>query len=327
MKHVLVVIAALMLFNIGLYAFDPMYDNFEVIMFKKNTVRFSAWLDYSTATAYFDSDGTKQDFKTTNYDETVTCIRIPLNITYSISDAIEAGLLGQFVSNKDEVTVINTTTSYTGSGIGDTWLFAKLMLMPDPTLNVLLAGKLPTGTWKDAAEGKTTDLPTGDGQVDLELAINGRFPISRGNGDSPRDDDVIAAEYQIGFRYRMDKTYTYTTTIAGTTTTTDVTYTPGNALNYTLGGRILIAPGKFWGFVKIAGRFGVGDPSMTTTVGTVETKSTGDPASIMYIVPGFEAKLGVGFYASAYLQYPIMGKNTAADMNIIVGGIGMKFGH
>ncbi|MBN1231891.1 MAG: hypothetical protein JXA60_00865 [Candidatus Coatesbacteria bacterium] len=323
MKQMIALITLLSLVSaVSLFAFDPMYDNFEVIMYKKNTIRFNAYLDYAMASAAFDSSGTKTDYSN---DGKSSCIRIPVGITYSVSPAIEAGLIAQFVSKSMEMTVNNTTTDYSGSGIGDTWLFAKFMLMPDPTVNVRVAGKLPTGPWHDYYEGTAAndELPVGDGQIDLELGLNGRFPITAGRGSDPRDDDVIAAEYSLGFRYRLNRSYSYE--IAGTTT--DVEETPGNQLLYSLGPKILISPGKFWGFLRLAGYFGIGDPETKTTTNGTSNTVKGDPSSIMYIQPGFEFKAGVGFYVNGFLQYPIMGKYHEADMNILFGGIGMKFGH
>jgi hypothetical protein len=329
----LIAIVSLFLTAQVLSAFDTLYDNFESGMLKAGSVKIRLWADYGRAASYFDSTFTvafsKDNYKIKRYPDTkYTNINVPLKFSYSVMDALEAGIIGQYVSRTIELTQGDSTTTTTSSGIGDTWVYAKYRLFKDPILNFQAAVKIPTGTWKDVAEGKgkANELAIGDGQMDLDFALNGAFP------EPPNYADVEAGqwelrfthwsfEYQVGFRYKMKRNFT-----SGPDIEEDVEETPATSIPFILREKICLSCNTYFWFLGLGGHFDLSQPETTTTssAGTTTTVK-GKKTTQVFAITGFEFRFAKGFYTNIQYQGTFMGQNAPFEWHVLAGGLGVIF--
>ncbi|MBN1233360.1 MAG: hypothetical protein JXA60_08415 [Candidatus Coatesbacteria bacterium] len=315
----------LLVFSTLAYAADPMYDYFDSIMYSQGVFRIRAWVDYGRAASYIDSTfafhfttvpAEQEDMASYPNDGKYTKIKVPLSVTYAITDYLDAGLLGQFVSRSLEDS-ISTTSS---SGIGDTWIYTRFGLSKDPVFNIRLAGKIPTGSWKDIAEGKEEGLEIGDGQMDLELALNGTFPAYPERVKSDQFEFKFkhwSFEYLIGLRYRMKRTWTYE---QSGQPAMDCEWQPPMEIPFCFREKINVACNTYFWFLGFNGNLGMTDNEVTMGSTTTTSKIN----NIMFHT-GLEIRAGEGFYINAMYQGTIGGQNTPYEWHVLGGGLGIIF--
>jgi len=152
-------------------AWDRLYTNDSVMTHDAGTFGVTGGLIYLSANGWYDADGEKVDFEG---DMAQTEMYIPINIYYSVMDQLEVGVQPIFWMNSS--TDLYGEGDYDASGLGDTWIDAKYMIMPEPMLSARAAVKLPTGD----DEGDEDNGPTGSGTTDFDIALMFGMPAGPG---------------------------------------------------------------------------------------------------------------------------------------------------
>ncbi len=165
---------AMIVFVVGLAAtagaYDVLYFNDSPMTHDVGSFGIGAGVVYFSHTGVYDVDGEKFDFEG---DTAVTEMYVPIDIYYSVMDQLELGIKPGFQ--------MNSATSFTGdefdaSGITDTWIDAKYMIMMDPMVTARVGLKLATGD----DEGDEDNGPTGTGQMDIDAAVLFGMPAGPG---------------------------------------------------------------------------------------------------------------------------------------------------
>jgi len=191
-------------------AWDRLYTNDSVMTHDAGTFGVTGGLVYFMANGVYDADGEKFDFEG---DMAMTTMGIPINLYYSVMDQLEVGVQPIFW--------MNSYTDYDGdeydaTGLGDTWIDAKYMFMPEPMLSARAAVKLPTGD----DEGDEDNGPTGSGTTDFDVALMFGMPAGPGMFGAQagyrmfgaQDVDVYVretAEYKCGSEIHFALCYRY----------------------------------------------------------------------------------------------------------------------
>ncbi len=276
------------LFAASASAYDFLYSGDTAMTHDAGSFGVKGTFLYMMANSYYDADGEKQDYED---DGSFTGMWIPIDIYYSIMDQLELGVQAKFLSNKYTWSSESRgDEEATGSGLGDTWVWVKYMFMPEPMFTARVGAKIATGE-DEPDEG---DIPTGEGQMDIDGAIMFGMPAGPGQFDAA-----------VGYRYRMSREVEYT--IRET-----YDYKPGNeihfyaAYTYFLNDAMNLRLGA-------DGYFGSDDEvDWGTTSRDFETVD--DSASnAVYVNPGFDYMMENGVAFGADFHYPLMGTNVEAD--------------
>jgi hypothetical protein len=250
---------------------------------------------YFTADSYYDSEGESQEWGS---DTKFTDTWIPIKIGYGIMDGFEVGVTPMFVMNKLEHGDARAT-EYEGTGIADTWIWAKYGILPDPMMTVRLGVKVPTGVDLEEAE-LDDELPTGSGQMDLDGAVMFGVPAGPGSLDA-----------SIGYRYRMDIT-SDDELIADRTPGNEVHFYAGYSYFLSDVMSLRLAAGGFFGSDPEED----GEPIPVGMTGTYEVGS-----NLVSINPGFDYIMDSGMSLGFDIYYPLMGTNINAGW-----GLGLSVG-
>jgi len=248
---------------------------------------------YLMADQSYDSEGDSQDW---GEDDQATGMWFPIRISYGVMDNFEVGVTPMFVMNSLEYGP-PSDLEYEGTGLADTWIWAKYGFALDPIVTARLGVKVATGV--DVDDADFDELPTSSGQMDIDAALVFGLPSGPGSLDA-----------SIGYRYRMDRT-----------DADDVEHTPGNEINFTatytyyLGDAMNLRLG--------AGGFFGSDPE-------VDGEPIEDPATpgvdmlgsnLVSINPGFDYIMDSGLALGFDVFYPLMGTNIDAGW-----GLGLSVG-
>ncbi len=275
-------IALMFVFATGASAFDYLYTRDTAMTHDAGTFGVDAAFVYFGHTSAFDHEGESQDFADdVSFKETV----IPINIFYSVTDQLEIGIQPKFVMPKYE----SPGGDEDGSGLGDTWIDAKYMFMPEPMVTARVAFKIPTGD----DEPDAGDLGTGEGQSDIDGAILFGVPAGPGMFDAG-----------LGYRYRL------TTSADSSRDAGDFTH--GSEIHFVAGYTYFLNDAMN---LKLAadGYFGAEDDLETARDAVEDSARNG-----VWISPAFEYMMENGLLLGADFHYPLMGQN-------IPGGWGVDF--
>lgn len=262
-------------------AYDFLYTGDTAMTHDAGAFGVKASFVYLMANSEYDQDGEKQDW---GDDDKYTMMAVPVNLYYAVMDNFEIGVQPKFLMLKDEyetVPVDREMVTEEGSGIGDTWFWAKYMFMPEPMMTARLGVKINTGD-DEPDEG---DLATGDGQMDIDAALMFGMPAGPGMFDGA-----------IGYRYRM----------AAEVEGGD--YTPGSEIHfaacytYYLNDAMNLRLGA-------DGFFG-SDADFEATESRETVEDSGSNA--VWINPGFDYMMESGMGLGVDMHYPLMGKNIHA---------------
>ncbi|MFH1865667.1 MAG: hypothetical protein ABIK85_07265 [Candidatus Eisenbacteria bacterium] len=250
---------------------------------------------YFSADKYYDRDGESQEW---GEGTTFSGTWVPVKISYGIMDGFEVGVTPMFVMNKQE-NGPPLNTEYEGTGIADTWIWAKYGILPDPMMTARLGVKVPTGV--DEMDADPDELPTGSGQMDIDAAVMFGAPAGPGSLDG-----------SIGYRYRMDRT--------GDEDAREGDYTPGNEIHFYAGYNYFLS--DVMSLRLGAGGFFGSDPEEDgepIPVGMTGTYVVG--SNLVSINPGFDYIMDSGMSLGFDMYYPLMGTNINAGW-----GLGLSVG-
>ncbi len=250
-----------------------------------------SFLHFSANSSY-DQDGESQDW---GDDYKASGTWIPVKISYGIMDGFEVGVTPMFVMNKLEYTGARST-EYEGTGIADTWIWAKYGILPDPMMTVRLGVKVPTGN----DEPDDDELGTGSGQMDIDGAVMFGVPAGPGSLDA-----------SIGYRYRMDRT--------GDEDAREGDYTPGNEVHFYAGYSYFLSDVMSLR-LGAGGHFG-SDPQIDGEPIPMGPDSDVVGSKIVSINPGFDYIMDSGMSLGFDVYYPLMGTNVDAAW-----GLGLSVG-
>lgn len=260
-------------------AYDVLYTGDTAMTHDAGAFGITGSFIYLMANSEFDFEGESVDWAD---DDKHTSMWIPIDIYYGVMDNFEIGITPIFMMEKcewDDGT--RAIVEEEGTGIGDTWIWAKYMFLPDPMMTARLGFKVATGEDEPDAD----ELATGDGQMDIDGSVMFGVPAGPGTFDAA-----------VGYRFRMSREFEIL----------DETYdaTPGSEIHFAAGYTYflndamalrLAADGYFGGDAEIdeASRVTVEDSAMNA----------------VYINPGFDYVLENGVSLGVDMHYPLMGQN------------------
>ena len=247
---------------------------------------------YTMANKSFDLDGESVDW---GDDDKATGMWIPVKLYYGVMDGFEIGATPTFVMNKLEYGDVRTT-EYEGTGLADTWIWAKYMFMPDPMMTARLGFKVATGEDEPADD----ELATGSGQMDIDAAVMFGVPAGPGTFDA-----------SLGYRYRMAKTFDEARSY-------DVK--PGSEIHFFAGYNYYLS--DTMGLRLGAEGFFGSDWEVDSGDEEREFEAVDDTGSnIVNINPGFDYIMDSGMALGFDFYYPLMGTNVDAAW-----GLGLSVG-
>jgi len=270
MRRTLGVLATLLVLGLAANAgaYDFLYTGDTAATHDAGAFGVKANVVYVMASSYFDVDGEKQDAPDNGkWTET----HVPVDIYYSITDQFEIGVQPKFSMIK---ATSDGSDDATGTGIGDTWVKAKYMFMPEPMVTARLGAKIATGD----TEPEEGDLATGDGQMDLDGALLLGMPAGPGTFDAA-----------VGYRMRMED---------------EDKYAPGNEIHFMAGYTYNLNEATN---LRIAGDGYFGSDA-TLDGDALDESGT----NAVWINPSIDYTLENGLQLGAGFHYPLMGKSVYA---------------
>jgi hypothetical protein len=274
-------------------AYDFLYSGDTAMTPDAGSFGVVGGFQYLMADEYYDFEGESQEI-----GADWTAIWIPIHAYYGVMDNMALGVNAKFGMPKlsaddDEIE---------GSGIGDTWLWAKYMFMPDPMMTVRLGVNLPTGGEPEGmglfpvgfyGVDEDGDISTGAGYTSIDGALMFGLPAGPGT-----------LEGAAGYRYNLARE------IEVSRATYD--YTHGGHLHFALSymyyindmmGLSLGADGFFGSDDKVD----LGDEARDSE--TVDDTA----ANAIYINPAFHYKMDNGMTLGVDMTYPLTGQNVPAE--------------
>ncbi len=271
-------------------AYDELYSNDTAATHDAGAFGIDVGFLYFMADSYYDEDGENIEVDNADY----TGMWFPIDIYYGVMDGFEIGVTPIF--KMDKITFTDPDEEYSGTGIGDTWIWAKYGFMPDPMVTARVGFKLATGN----DEPDEDELPLGSGQMDIDGALLFGVPVGPGAFDAA-----------LGYRYRMAQTIEDARSY-------DIK--PGSEFHFFAGytyflndamGLRIATDGYFGGEME----FDAGDAR--------DFEAIEDSASnVVYINPGFDYIMASGMTLGFDMHYPLMGTN----IEIAAWGLGLTVG-
>jgi hypothetical protein len=282
MKRIMLSLMVLAMVASSASAYDFLYTRDTAMTHEAGTFGIDGTFIWFTANSFFDESGDSQDFPT---DATRTIIAIPVNFYYAISDQFEVGVQPKFLMPKEEWPIGREVMEFSASGIGDTWIDAKYMFMPEPLLTARLGVKVATGDDEPADD----EIATGDGQMDIDGALLFGAPAGPGMFDGA-----------LGYRHRLARSEE-----VGRAT---YDYTPGSEIHFMAGYTYFL--NDYMNLRLAADGFFGGDADVE--LGSRETVED-SAVNAVYINPAIEYMMENGVMLGADFHYPLMGQNLHAD--------------
>ena len=260
-------------------AYDILYSNDTAATHDAGAFGVDVSFLYFMANSGYDKDGESYDWAD---GIEYTGMWFPIDIYYGVIDGFEVGVTPIFMM--DKVTYPDPTPEDSGTGIGDTWIWAKYGFLPDPMLTARVGFKVATGVAEEDVDAE--ELKTGSGQMDIDGALMFGVPAGPGSFDAA-----------IGYRYRMAKTVADVDCAPGSEIQffAGYTYFLGDAMNLRLG-----ADGFF-------GSEPTEDGDPIPDIANPGEDLTG--ANVVYINPGFDYVMDNGVVLGFDMHYPLMGAN------------------
>ena len=283
--------AFILIFFSSLFALDNIYTTSTPDILGNMDMRLELTPDFGYFTGYFDSDGKREDYGT---DTLSMQFYLPLKARLGIRDIAEAGIVLPFVMNKEKL----GQNSLTGSGISDVWLYGKYRAMVDPVVSFHLAFKLPTGN----DEPEEDALPTGEGQVDLDLGFGLKY---KPDVPGPKPDVELIAGYRLKLSKKMQYSY------MGFTREYD--YNPGDIISYKFRGGYELEGGTNFG-VLFTGEMGISDDKWDDNTREDSRKS------IAKMGVSAKAPITSNIALDGGLLFDMSGKNREAGVEIFIAG-------
>jgi len=259
-------------------AYDGLYTRDGAMTHDAGAFGIEVGFGYVMANASYDQDGEKQDW---GDDDKYTMISIPVELYYSVMDNLELAVKPEFLMLKDEYETmeVREMVEMEGTGLGDTWFWAKYMFMPEPMVTARVGAKIATGD----SEPDEGDLATGSGQMDIDGALMlgmpagpGMFDVSAGYRMRMEDED----KFKPGDEIHFAAVYTYFL---------------GEMMNLRIG-----ADGFFGSDPEFDGE-------------PIEVMGeTWEGSNAVWINPGFDYMMDNGMTIGLDVHYPLMGKNIHA---------------
>ena len=284
---VLVIALAMTASAFGIRTYDALYTGDTAATAEAGVFGIQGSFIYLMSDSYYDHAGESQDF---DDGWKGTGMWFPIKFSYGVMDNFEIGVTPMFVMNKFESAVEEE-----GTGIADTWIWAKYGFMPDPIVTARLGFKVATGV--DSEDADLDELPTGDGQMDIDGALVFGVPAGPGSLDA-----------SVGYRYRMDQTLE-----------SDREYTPGSEVNFTATYTYFL--GDAMNLRLGAGGFFGSDPEIDGEPIDVGSGETAVGQKLVSINPGFDYIMDSGVTLGFDVYYPLMGTNIDAGW-----GLGLSAG-
>jgi len=285
-------------------AYDVLYSNDTAATHEPGLFGIGASFIYLTADQRYDADGEIQDGIVTDdvldINATFTRKWFPVDIYYGVLDGFEVGATPIFML--DKMTDPDSVNDVTGTGIGDTWIWAKYNIAPDPLMTARVGVKVATGNHEGTDIEDGLELALGTGQMDIDGAFMFGVPLPDGFFDG-----------SIGYRYRM----------AESAEDGADEFKFGNEIHFFVG---------YTHFLNEALSFGVGADGY---FGSDPTKNDGEPIddanpgefrtgpSAVYINPSFDYIMDGGLSLGVDVHYPLMGANVDAAWGV---GLSVRWG-
>jgi len=221
-----------------------------------------------------------------------TAMHFPIGLYYGVADPFELGVKTSFQVLKAEPA--GEGEDLEGSGLGDTWIYAKYMFMPEPMLTARVGWKINTGStpvdWAGGLFGlnEDGDLATGGGQMDVDGALMLGMPAGPGVFD-----------VALGYRYRMQNE--------------DALWKPGDEFHFFANYGYVMSEALVLNIAS-DGYFG--------SDGEYDGEAIDDSgSSVVFINPGLEYMMESGLSLGADFHYPLMGDNVLKEW-----GLGLYLG-
>lgn len=262
-------------------AYDILYSNDTAATHDAGAFGIDVSFLYFMSTGGYDADGESYDWDSDNADITYSGMWFPIDIYYAVTDGFELGVTPIFMM--DKVAMLDSDDDLSGTGIGDTWIWAKYGFMPDPILTARVGFKLATGN----DEPDYDELALGSGQMDIDGALLFGVPAGPGSFDAA-----------LGYRYRMAQTVE---------DARSYDYKPGSEFHFFAGYTYFLSDVMSLR-VGTDGYFG-GEAELDAGE-TREFEAIEDSASnVVYINPGFDYIMDNGIALGFDMHYPLMGTN------------------
>ncbi|MCK4409184.1 MAG: hypothetical protein KAW67_03820 [Candidatus Eisenbacteria sp.] len=274
-------------------AYDVLYSNDTAATYEASAFGIGGSFLYFMANSGYDKDGESHDWAD---GIEYTGMWFPIDIHYGILDGFEVGVTPIFMM--DKLTFPDPTPEYSGTGIGDTWIWAKYGFLPDPMLTARVGVKLATGNDEPDEE----ELALGTGQMDIDGALMFGVPAGPGSFDGA-----------IGYRYRLVNSADEESRDIGDCK-------PGNEIHFFAGYTYFLSDVMNLR-IGADGYFGSDEEEDTGEArrDLVAVEETG--MSVVYINPGFDYIMDSGMSLGFDMHYPLMGTNEVAAW-----GFGLSIG-
>ena len=281
MMRTILAVALVIALAMSAGAYDELYSNDTAATHYAGDFGIDLSFLYFTGNSSYDKDGESVDW---HADAEYRGKWFPLDIYYGVVDGFEIGVTPIF--KMDKITPWPGNPELSGTGIGDTWIWAKYGFLPDPVLTARVGVKLATGV--NAEDADADELPLGSGQMDIDGALMFGVPAGPGSFDAA-----------LGYRYRLAQTIA------------DIDHKPGSEFHFFAGYTYFVNDALG---LKIGtdGFFGSdptidGDPIPAPEPGDPDAVITGSTA--VYINPGFDYIMDNGVVLGFDVHYPLMGAN------------------
>jgi len=301
MVRSMVVVLLIAVFAVGASAYDFLYTGDTAMTHDAGAFGIGGGLMYLMADEYYDKDGEAQKF-----EADWTAMWIPVSVYYAAMDNLELGVnakFGMLKATPDEGDEIE------GSGLGDTWIWAKYMFLPEPMMSGRVGLLVPTGNepfhppffatgfYGLDEDSEDANIATGKGEMAIDGAVLFGVPAGPGQFDA-----------SVGYRYNMKREITMD--LGREDTTFD--YKCGNQIHFAAGYTYFI--GEMMNLsIAADGFFGSEDE---ITVGDQTETGTDTAANAVWINPGFEYMMETGLTLGVDMQYMLMGQNAPIEWGL-----------
>ncbi len=286
MMRTILAVALVIALAMSAGAYDELYSNDTAATHYAGDFGIDLSFLYFTGNRSYDKDGETVDWPA---DTEYTGMWFPIDIYYGVMDGFEIGVTPIF--KVDKLTQPAPDPELSGTGIGDTWIWAKYNIAPDPLMTARVGVKVATGN-HEILDGEH-ELALGTGQMDIDGAFMFGVPLPDGFFDG-----------SIGYRYRVAKS------------------AEEGALEYKFGNEIHFFLG-FTHFLNEAMSFRVGADGCFGSDPTEDGEPIEDESfvgsdevltgpSAVYINPGFDYVMDGGLSLGLDVHYPLMGANVDA---------------
>jgi hypothetical protein len=255
-------------------AYDFLYSGDKAATHDAGAFGVKVGLWYFMADQVFDSEGEAQDAEWEG-----TYMWVPINVYYAVMDQFELGVKPSFAMLTEKAAEDSRADEWTGTGLGDTWIYAKYMFMPEPMMTARLGAKIATGN----SEPDEDELPTGSGQMDIDAALLFGVPAGPGTFDAA-----------VGYRMRMENS--------------DTEWKPGDEIHF-LGCYTYPMSDVLALKVGADGYFGSDGEWMGETAEDSGSK-------VVFVNPGVDYTMANGMTLGADFHYPLMGTNVCKEWGL-----------